>query len=216
MTAEGQLQERVRELEAELTERTRLAAENERQLERYAADLRETFKEERSRAQELRRSYMLTVRALASAVERGVVPPELRVSLEAMLEKFHNHEVTVQRSANEQGVLFGGVSQHDIAEELRQAGFDAASDFSPDAYQHMAEGAPGLYMFGHGASLKDPYAALELYHSRYSASVGTTAGNNRFSRYKNPEYDKLLDEMAPLSAEDPKFKENAVKALEIY
>ncbi|HEV2060827.1 MAG TPA: HD domain-containing phosphohydrolase [Solirubrobacteraceae bacterium] len=69
VTAEGQLQERVRELEAELAERTRLAAENERQLERYAADLRETFKQERARAQELRRSYMLTVRALASAVE---------------------------------------------------------------------------------------------------------------------------------------------------
>src|SRR4028118_252010 len=67
--AEAQLQERVRELEAELAERTREAAENERQLERYAADLRETFKEERARAQELRRSYMLTVRALASAVE---------------------------------------------------------------------------------------------------------------------------------------------------
>ena len=69
VNAEGQLQERVRELEAELAERRREAAENERQLERYAADLRETFKEERARAQELRRSYMLTVRALASAVE---------------------------------------------------------------------------------------------------------------------------------------------------
>ena len=64
-----QLQERVRALEAELVERRRETAENERQLERYAADLRETFKEERARAQELRRSYMLTVRALASAVE---------------------------------------------------------------------------------------------------------------------------------------------------
>ena len=69
VNADGQLQERVRELEAELAARTREAVENERQLERYAADLRETFKEERARAQELRRSYMLTVRALASAVE---------------------------------------------------------------------------------------------------------------------------------------------------
>src|SRR5213592_4011642 len=39
------------------------------QLERYAADLRETFKEERARAEELRRSYVATVRALANAVE---------------------------------------------------------------------------------------------------------------------------------------------------
>jgi len=69
VSTDGQLQERVRELERELAERRREAAENERQLERYAADLRETFMQERARAQELRRSYMLTVRALASAVE---------------------------------------------------------------------------------------------------------------------------------------------------
>ena len=69
VSAEQQLQERVTELAAELAERTREAAAKERQLERYAADLRETFKEERARAQELRRSYTLTVRALASAVE---------------------------------------------------------------------------------------------------------------------------------------------------
>jgi ribonuclease P protein subunit RPR2 len=39
------------------------------QLERYAADLRETFKQERARSQELKRSYRATVRALANAVE---------------------------------------------------------------------------------------------------------------------------------------------------
>jgi putative nucleotidyltransferase with HDIG domain len=65
----SQLLARIADLEAELGQRTREAADKEQQLERYAADLRETFKEERARAQELRRSYMLTVRALASAVE---------------------------------------------------------------------------------------------------------------------------------------------------
>jgi putative nucleotidyltransferase with HDIG domain len=60
---------RIAELESELAARTREAADKEHQLERYAADLRETFKEERARAHELHRSYMLTVRALASAVE---------------------------------------------------------------------------------------------------------------------------------------------------
>ena len=43
-------------------------------------------------------------------------------------------------------------------------------NFGTDAYQNMADGKPGLYMFGHGASLKDPYAAFELFHSRYSAA----------------------------------------------
>ncbi|MCW3010728.1 MAG: hypothetical protein JWO90_1132 [Solirubrobacterales bacterium] len=45
------------------------AAAKEVQLQRYAADLRETFKQERARAQELRESYVATVRALANAVE---------------------------------------------------------------------------------------------------------------------------------------------------
>src|SRR4051812_267242 len=56
-------------LKAALAERAEQAIEKERQLERYAADLRETFKQERERAQQLRRSYVATVRALANAVE---------------------------------------------------------------------------------------------------------------------------------------------------
>lgn len=56
-------------LKEALAEREEQALEKERQLERYAADLRETFKQERARAQELRDSYVATVRALANAVE---------------------------------------------------------------------------------------------------------------------------------------------------
>ncbi|MEO8881885.1 MAG: ABC transporter substrate-binding protein [Devosia sp.] len=103
-----------------------------------------------------------------------------------------------------------------LVEMLKNGGFDAAVNFGTDAQQNMNDGAPGLYLFGHGASLQDPYAALELFDGRYSASIGTSAGNNRYSRYKNPEYDKLLDEMAPLGSDDPKFQEDAAKALGIY
>jgi ABC-type transport system substrate-binding protein len=103
-----------------------------------------------------------------------------------------------------------------LVEQLRNSGFDASVNFGPDSYQNMADGKPGFYMFGHGASLKDPYAALELFHSRYSAAVGTTAGNNRFSRYNNPDYDKIVDAMAPLQDTDPKFQELAAQAMEIY
>jgi len=63
------LREEVERLRAALAEREAQAAEKENQLERYAADLRETFKEERARAQELRDSYFATVRALTNAVE---------------------------------------------------------------------------------------------------------------------------------------------------
>jgi peptide/nickel transport system substrate-binding protein len=103
-----------------------------------------------------------------------------------------------------------------LVEFLLAAGFDAAVNFGTNAYQNMADGAPGLYMFGHGASLKDPYAAFELFHGRFSEAIGTSAGNNRFSRYSNPEYDAALDAMAPLASDDPAFHANAVKAMEIY
>jgi putative nucleotidyltransferase with HDIG domain len=67
--AETELVEEVERLRSELARREREAADKERQLERYAADLRETFKQERARSQELQRSYVATVRALSDAVE---------------------------------------------------------------------------------------------------------------------------------------------------
>ncbi len=59
----------VAALRAQLARLEREAAARQRQLERYAADLREIFKQERTRAQELRRSYKATVLALSNAVE---------------------------------------------------------------------------------------------------------------------------------------------------
>jgi len=69
MSEAEQLAERIEELESELALRDRHATSEQLQLERYAADLRETFKQERARSAQLQESYMLTVRALASAVE---------------------------------------------------------------------------------------------------------------------------------------------------
>jgi ribonuclease P protein subunit RPR2 len=70
LTAEvARLRAESARLRSELAHREREAADKERQLERYAADLRETFKRERARSQELQRSYVATVRALSNAVE---------------------------------------------------------------------------------------------------------------------------------------------------
>jgi putative nucleotidyltransferase with HDIG domain len=64
-----ELIEELERLRGELALREQEAADKERQLERYAADLRETFKQERARSLELQRSYVATVRALSNAVE---------------------------------------------------------------------------------------------------------------------------------------------------
>jgi putative nucleotidyltransferase with HDIG domain len=66
---ERALEEELLALRARASEIEEQAAAKERQLERYAADLRETFKQERARSQQLRESYITTVRALANAVE---------------------------------------------------------------------------------------------------------------------------------------------------
>lgn len=60
------------------------------------------------------------------AERRKAVEEELkqrRAAQETMVEKLEGFELTIKRSANEQGVLFGGVSQHDIAEALKAEGF---------------------------------------------------------------------------------------------
>ncbi|MEX0746197.1 MAG: 50S ribosomal protein L9 [Phycisphaeraceae bacterium] len=60
------------------------------------------------------------------AARRAEVEAELRELRDAqtkLIEKLADHEITMERAANEQGVLFGGVSQHDIAEDLRGSGF---------------------------------------------------------------------------------------------
>jgi len=59
----------VAALRAELEDVRAEAAAKSRQLERYAADLRETFKAERAQRARLQDSYMATVRALSNAVE---------------------------------------------------------------------------------------------------------------------------------------------------
>ena len=69
LRGETELTQEISRLRRELALREREAADNALQLERYAADLREVFLEERARAQELKRSYYATVRALSNAVE---------------------------------------------------------------------------------------------------------------------------------------------------
>ena len=114
----------------------------------------------------------------------------------------------------------GFVAVHDdsapvLAEMLRQAGFDSAPYLGPDVHSRMVSGAEGLYLFGHGASLVDPYAVLEMFHSRHSPPADQPAGID-FARYANPAYDQIVDAMALLPADDPRFQSLAAQAMEIY
>ncbi len=66
----------------------------------------------------------LAARRAEVAAEMAVI----RKQHESLIDKINAFELTLQRSANEQGVLYGGVTQHEIAEALREAGFDMIED----------------------------------------------------------------------------------------
>jgi ABC-type transport system substrate-binding protein len=162
------------------------------------------------------------VKALEEELQPGLYDPDVAASLmEEAGYTMNRDDLWEKDGETVSAVIQGFEGIHSdivpiLVEMLRNGGFDADVNFGQDAYQNMSDGVAGLYMFGHGASLKDPYTALELFHSKYSAGIGTTAGNNRFSRYSNPEYDAILDEMAPLSGDDPRFQELAAEAIGIY
>jgi len=48
---------------------------------------------------------------------------KLRSEQTALMEKLNGYELTIERATNDQGVLYGGIAQHEIAELLREAGF---------------------------------------------------------------------------------------------
>ena len=103
-----------------------------------------------------------------------------------------------------------------LVEMLRNAGFDSSTNFGTDAFQNMADGAPGLYMFGHGASLKDPFATLDFFNSRNAGTPGEPVGAYQFARYSNPEYDEIMAKMSVIPSTHPDFEGLATQALEIY
>ncbi len=49
---------------------------------------------------------------------------KLRVVREALVKKLDGVEITMERSCNDQGLLYGSVTQQDIAAALRSLGFD--------------------------------------------------------------------------------------------
>ncbi|MEO1128350.1 MAG: 50S ribosomal protein L9 [Planctomycetota bacterium] len=49
---------------------------------------------------------------------------ELRKQRQSMIERLEGHEITLQRSCNDQGLLYGSVTQHDIAVALNDEGFE--------------------------------------------------------------------------------------------
>ena len=101
-----------------------------------------------------------------------------------------------------------------VVENLRRAGFDATFHLPADFFSRMSLGTAEAFIFGHAASVRDPYNTLSLYHSRFVVPTGETTFP--FYRWANPEFDKIVDEMANIAYDDPKTLTLFRQAMEIW
>jgi peptide/nickel transport system substrate-binding protein len=101
-----------------------------------------------------------------------------------------------------------------VVAQLRKAGFDAAFKSPADAGTLEQEGQLNAYIDGQQGSVRDPYLSMEQFRSRYSAPTGQPAQYP--FRWKNPTYDKLVDELQPLPASDPKFMNIYHQMMELW
>jgi len=101
-----------------------------------------------------------------------------------------------------------------LVAQLEKAGFDADFRMTPDANTRMAQGTAKAFLMGNSGSVRDPYFTLRLYHSRFVQPTGTHA--ERFWRWSNADYDRIVDLMGQTSPEDPAFEGMFREAMEIW
>jgi peptide/nickel transport system substrate-binding protein len=87
-----------------------------------------------------------------------------------------------------------------VSEQLKRQGIDATYAQPPNFGDLFNKGDYSGALYGHGGSVSEPYYTLRLYQSATQAVPGAHLVN--FSRWKNPGYDKLVDEMAVTSLTD--------------
>ncbi|HEY7033668.1 MAG TPA: ABC transporter substrate-binding protein [Thermomicrobiales bacterium] len=89
-----------------------------------------------------------------------------------------------------------------IVQQLKNQGIDSAYSDPPDFFDRFPNTANWTAsLFGHGGSVSgDPYFTLALYQSTSEAVPGGHQVNA--SRWKNADYDKIVDEMASTPIDD--------------
>ncbi len=101
-----------------------------------------------------------------------------------------------------------------LAAQLKKAGFDAGFRMTSDSYTRQTQGEAMAYLFGNGGSVRDPYFTLRLYHSRFIQPTGTSTPV--FWRWKNEEFDRLVDEMGQTAHDDPALVGLFHQAMDIW
>lgn len=103
-----------------------------------------------------------------------------------------------------------------VTEQLRRAGFDASFLLPADFVNRIQTGAAHAFLWGHGGSMRDPYATLDVvYHMKHVKPTGEQATSNYY-RWSNQELSDITDQMRSLAEDDPQLKELFHKAMEIW
>lgn len=103
-----------------------------------------------------------------------------------------------------------------VTEQLRRAGFDASFLLPADFVTRIQTGAAHAFLWGHGGSMRDPYATLErLYHIKHVKPTGEQATAN-FYRWSNQELSDIIDQMTSVAEDDPQLHELFRQAMEIW
>ncbi len=101
-----------------------------------------------------------------------------------------------------------------VAQQLKNSGIDASFRSTPESRAIMRDGKYDLTLFGHRGSISDPYATLEMYHSRNAFEVGRPTLYP--ARWSNTDYDKIVDAIGKLAPDNPKIGELVVAAMDIW
>jgi peptide/nickel transport system substrate-binding protein len=102
-----------------------------------------------------------------------------------------------------------------LSEMLKRRGVEASFSLPPDFDDRFQKGEYVGSIYGHGGSINEPYATLRLYQGRSVAVPGAHLVN--FSRWKNADFDKIVDAMYVTDPADlPKMKTLFHQAMEIW
>jgi peptide/nickel transport system substrate-binding protein len=99
-----------------------------------------------------------------------------------------------------------------LVEQLRKAGFDAAFKTPSNQSTLQQLGQIDAFMNGQQGAIRDPYATLEQFLSKYALPTGQPAQYP--FRWKNPAYDTAVEAMGKLPTSDPQFMNLFHQAME--
>ncbi len=108
-----------------------------------------------------------------------------------------------------------------LTQQLQQAGFDTVFKIDETSawVDGVNQGTAATTLLVHCGSLREPYDTLKDFHSRYSRPIGETLPYIiASSRYENPEYDRIIDQMEKMSPSptNQEYINLAKEALDIF